>query len=177
MPKTRLNADIRNRLRNFAKKNVSVAKEERSLERAYAKAAKLVTEAVRKKCPENEMAVLKKHDVTIEEREFRLADASARVTQFTMRRPDCLSVPRSYRYNAVFAASNACMKAVDDWELKESAHNEARKKVLDRYYAVIAASRYVEDVIEVWPAVSPILEQFLSERGKNLPAAVSDETI
>lgn len=177
MAKTRLNVDVRDRLRKFAKDNIAVPKELKAFDAAYAKAAKLVTKAVRDKYPADHMEILERYDVVTRDKSVKVVDPNGRITEFRFRDEDRPVRPRNYHHREVFKSTNACLGAIDDWELKSAAYETARAEILRHYHALIEASRYVEDVIEVWPASSTILTQFLSERGKNLPAAVSDETI
>ncbi|MEM8575543.1 MAG: hypothetical protein AAGF48_13010 [Pseudomonadota bacterium] len=173
MAKTRLLASAKGALHSFAREHVTAPAEKKALTAAYRKVVRLLTPFIAKKFPPEDMALLDKYDMARRDDCIQCVHESGRVLQFKFEDGEGPLLPDRYCSSRRFVPSTKCMDAIDDWILKKDAHEKALKEIRDKYYALIEASRNVEDVLEVWPAAKVVLAPYMHQ----LPVAVSEATI
>lgn len=177
MAKTRLLVRAKERLRNFARDNVSTPKEQRAVDRAYAKVARILTPIIEKKYPPATMEILEQCKVARRDRCVRCINENGRVIEFSFKEEDAPLVPNRYCSSRNFKVTKACLDALDDYDLRKGEKKKAEDETLSKYFGLIEASRYAEDIIEVWPAAAPMLSEYFASQRQNLPAAVSADVI
>jgi hypothetical protein len=172
MPKTRLNTDMRQKLKNHARTLVRCP-EESAASVAAKKALTNVTDLLAlTNFPEREMAVLLKYEVVRSTSELEVRRMGSR---------ECLHIslskqfyfPRNDRYDS-------CHYAIElphehpVWPLRDAhekavhAYKDAKNSKLRDYNALIDSCRNYEDVEEVWPEAALIKDSL----GVRAPAAL-----
>ena len=179
MAKTRLLVSAKDSLRRFARQNVTASKEQKALDTAYNKAAKLLMPIIEKQFPTADMELLNKYKVARRDTCIRCVNENGRVVQFDFTNDDAPLLPDRYCYCSShnFTVTKACLSAIDDWLLKKDTCEKAEKEILNQYFALIEATRYAEDILEIWPAAEPVLASYVQLRKQKLPVAVSPDTI
>jgi len=177
MARTRLLVSAKDSLRRFARQNVAASKEQKALDAAYSKAAKLLMPIIEKRFPTADMELLNKYKVARRDTCIRCVNENGRVVQFDFTNDDAPLLPDRYCSSRNSTVTKACLSAIDDWLVKRDACEKAEKKILDQYFALIEATRYAEDIIEIWPASEPALAPYVELRKQKLPVAVSPDTI
>lgn len=178
MPKVRLNKEMREDLTDFLVENLPnlCKKENTKREKAYQKARDLVLKDRLKKYPANGMAVLEKYKQTRSESTIVGVDPAGRQVEMSLRAEDAPRKPDDYSTTVhPFRAGTAT--AIDDYGLADNEYKEAVRTKRADYDALIAAFRYVEDVIEVWPASKSVLDDYLAAAGRNLPVALPESAL
>ena len=179
MAKTKLLVSTKDSLKDFARRSIDVPSARKDVEEAYAKAVKLLRPQIEKEYPLHEMAILGRYGAAENKTNIQCVGENSRVVYFKLREQDAvlLPSPRYCKIHPRLLVSSACLNAVDKWRLKVDALDDARNKAFAKYRALIDAAKYVEDIIDVWPAAKPLLDEFIASRSQNLPVAVSPETL
>lgn len=160
MAKTRLNGNHRDLLRRFAMENVRCEAERKAFDRAYAKAAKLVRDAVEKKYPTDEMAVLAKHNVAKPDTCIRGASADGRVIPFNFKSSEDAPVcPQTYCSTRAIPFSQATVDAVLAYDRAKIALDKAEEDKKGKYLSLIRSATTFEEVVDIWPAAETLRER------------------
>lgn len=161
MAKTRLNGNHRHLLRQFANDNLSCPAEKKARDRAYAKAAKLVSEIVRKKFPVADMAILSKYEVGAPDACINGTAPDGRFLRFTFDAEDSLIpvVPNRYCSTRAMAWTVTATEAIDAFEKANNALDKALEAKRVNYQALINSARTFEEVVSVWPAAEALRDK------------------
>lgn len=176
MAKLRLNNDYRLFLRRLATKNVTCAAEAAADEAAYKAAEKIVRAMVVDRFPAKDMKVLQRYNVASRDTCFRIQLAAGGVVQFEFRGATDdvgIWVPDATCSSRLYIADEAQTTIIQSSLDAESAVEDARKRKLEDYCALIEASSTLEQIEEVWPEASALREY----AGRTLPAVLSDDVI
>lgn len=178
MAKVRLNKEMREELTEFVRVNLPhlCAKEYKKRENCYEKARDLVLKDRLKKYPEADMKILKKYGQTRLENNVLGVDPSGRQLSMSLRDGDAPLKPDIYS-QTTHPFRTATANAIDNYGLAENEYKEAIRVRRTDYDALITAFRYVEDVIEVWPASTAVLDDYLAAAGRNLPVALPESAL
>jgi NADPH:quinone reductase-like Zn-dependent oxidoreductase len=177
MAKTRLLVSAKDSLRQFARQNVAASKEQKALDATYKKAAKLLMPIIEKQFPKADMELLDRYKVARRDTCIRCVNENGRVVQFNFTSDDAPLLPARYHSSRNFMVTKTCLTAIDDWLLKKDACKKAEQEILSQYFALIEATRYAEEILEIWPAAEPALASYVKLRKQKLPVAVSPDTI
>lgn len=177
MAKTRLNETHRGLLRDFAEGSVASPKVQSLRDKAYAKAARLVSEEVQKRFPPDKMATLAEYGCAAPDFCIRGGAPTGQFLAFRFDAADALApmVPafncssRSIPFSArAVEAIEACTKAADTLK-------KARDEKLTAYRSLIITARTFEDVIAVWPAAEALRDKIV--RSSTSLVALSDDVV
>lgn len=159
--KTRLNQHHRGLLRTFANKGIACPHEQKIRDKAYAKAAKLVSEGASKKFPAADMSILAKYSVAEPDTCLRGGTPDGRFIVFNFDDADPLMpvLPIASCGSRPFAWNIATVEAVESFDKAQHALKKARAEKLEKYRALIMAARTFEEVVAVWPATETLREQ------------------
>jgi len=179
MAKVRMNVKMRNDLTKFVDTFLPnlCKKEFKIKESKYKKAKDLVLRDRLKKYPDEDMAVLKKYNQTRNESTIVGVDPEGRQTSLSLKIEDQPQKPNNFCFTTIHPFKAATAKAIDEYELADHNYKETIKKRRADYDALINAYRYVEDVIEVWPASIKVLDDYLQASGRNLPVALPESAL
>ena len=181
MPKTRLSQEKRDCLLSWMMKQYD-KKHANQLEKPKAKALAAMNTAIRKKYPENEMEILRKHNVARQDSCLRFVDSDTNEFfgfDWGYRRdiPEELAdVPYNAgcRSNDVFIITPAGRRAVEAFNNARDEAREARKQKESDYRSFLSSCRHMEDVHEVVPLPEDMQRRYMS--GSPL-VAVNEELI
>lgn len=157
MAKRPLRAWMRDKLLNHIKEIVVPAREKRALDAAYAKAAPMVTTAIRKKYPEKDMALLERYGVASRYGEAKLQSPAGQVVLFTFVGEDCPFVPCNSEYRQIYLTDAATVAAIEKHGVAKDAFAKERERRIVAFRMLISSAQYVEDVTDVWPEAGVIL--------------------
>ncbi len=156
MAKRPLRAWMRDKLLNHAKEVIQPAAEKRALDKAYARAADLVTQVIEKKYPPRDMAVLAKYECVSHHGTFSLQSPDGLVRQFVYA-GDGPRTPNKNTYHMIYLADGKTFAAVETWETTKDAFEAERRRRLSAFDTLVRSAAHVEDVIEVWPEAGQII--------------------
>lgn len=178
MPKTRLTKEVRDQLERLAKRSLVCEAEAAAERAAYDVIAPLVMTLVLKRFPARDMRILKKYEVARADTCIRLVNDGGGIEVFHFNEGEGPVVPSRYCSSRNFIAPAETLAALGEWEKARDAHKLAKQAAVAKYRAVINGARNAEDILEVWPASSVVLNQFIEARraARSLPAA-SDAAI
>lgn len=159
MPKTRLTNYMRSQLNQLARELVTAPIEEAELTDAYQAASTLVRLTVEEALPPADMLVLKKYGCARVDDCIRLNLPAGGVVRFVFANETGPLVVYTV-CGRVFNADNATAKVVNRWLAAVTAHEQAVGTKLMDYAALISASRYYEDVLNVWPEAERLRTKF-----------------
>lgn len=175
MAKTRLNEDSRMALRQLMNEIVVCPKEQAAVDKAYAAAEPLVRRLVEKKYPPKDMEVLKRHDVGGIDDCIKLKlSTDYNIEQFLFAKGTGPYVAKATYYGQIYDGTS-CAKQVGAWVRATEKRDEALETKRLDYKALIANSRYFEDVAEVWPEAEQLRDKICT-KNKAL-TTLSDDVI
>lgn len=163
--KTRLNSYSRDSLMALAKSVIKCPAEEISLAAAYAKAATLVRAAVEAQLPPKDMKVLLKYGKAEVDDCIKVSGAGSYYSWFHFEKglgPLSLGC-------RTFLVDGDTTAAVIAWEKAKESRDDAIRTKINDYQALIQASRYFEDVLEIWPEA----EKLRGDIGLNTVSTIS----
>jgi hypothetical protein len=178
MPKTRLTNGVRDQLVRLAERSLVCEAEAAAERAAYDAVSPLVMALVLERFPARDMRILKKYEVARTDTCIRLVNSGGGIELFKFHDDDAPVVPSRYCASRNFIAPDETLTALGAWKKARDAHNAAKKAAVLKYRAVINGARNAEDILEVWPAASAVLDRFIEARqvARSLPTA-SDAAI
>lgn len=189
MAKTRLNRGSRDAATEYIEAHLTTPNEQKRYDKAIKKAYAVISKAVDKKYPPEDMAVLAKYNLTRGDTCGAVVTPDGKVVGFDLpskylcersqgvfRRSEYPSfiVPQGRCQIRNLPTTKAGGDAVEEFDASISALKEARASKLRDYKAVIEGSRYIEDLVDVVPALADTLEPFKSA---NTGLSVSGEIL
>lgn len=153
MARTRLNSGHREELESLAEQIIATPKETDNVNRLYALAYPGVMAAVEHRYPPKDMAVLKRYECAGPVRSIKVQSERSVATEFDIRKTDRQPIqPSQYSYSSlIFIVDHDLLKLAEELSAALVAQKDARKRKLADYKGFISASRFFEDVVEIWP--------------------------
>jgi hypothetical protein len=172
MAKTRLNRHLREVLYKKVRDEVTLPELGAKEEKAYERAAAHLRTFLHKRWPEPDMEVLRRYDSVYKHSHVRLQIPGLGVTEFHFKQPYTYERPAHGSYYPLTADAKT-NDAVCDWVAARDAHQKALGVIHHDYLELIRGSRYLEDIMAVWPEVVALKE---AARSTSL-IVLSDEVI
>ncbi len=153
-----LNKSDRETLFNFAKANISCPPEKAALDAAYDKAKPYVLEAVQKRFPPADMAIMQKYGATREDPCIRFGGYYNADSVFHFNTGEAVPlVPRNTGCSELhYEWSSDALNALNSYVLARHAHRKALDQKIEDYRRLIVGSRTFNDVVAVWPAAESL---------------------
>ena len=180
MPKTRLNAQMRDQLRQHARTLVRCPAESAAAQAAKKALTDVTDKLADARFPEREMSVLLKYELvqTCDQLDAR-REGSRNCEHLRLSKP--FYMPRNgYQSSCHYAVELPNDHPV--WALQRAyanacrAYQDAKKAKLEDYYALINSCRNYEDVEEVWPEAAAIKDA-LGVRTIHALTVLSEDTV
>ncbi len=160
--RTRLNETHRSLLRKFAQEHTACPKEQKARDKTYERASRLVREAIEKRFPPADMAVLLKYEVAAPDLCIQGGSPSGQFVGFEYTAAeDAPTVPRRYCSSRSIPFTQTAVDAIESYTKAKDACEIALTKKLDAYSTLIRTARTFEEVVDVWPAVAALREQIV----------------
>lgn len=170
MAKRHLYAWMRAQLRDHVNKNVHPVAEKKAMDAAYKKALKPILAVVHKKWPVKDMAVLEKHGVSETAATINLSFPNGVVQQLAFDN-DAPLCPNRGRYHQMFLVDQDTADAIEAFLDAQKVYNTERERRVKAYLALIDTSKYIEELVDVWPEAATLLPQ------GSVPTIMSPEMI
>lgn len=178
MPKLKLLISHKDALKKLARRIVECHEQKAKLDKLYESAAVIVAKAVAEKFPPKDMEVLKKYGTSsmMDSPRVILADGSTVQFQYRDGDPRTPLTPIHRAYNEIYRIEgerdsktvDAAISALADYE-------EAMRKKLADYNAVIDSTVYAEDLAAIWPDSADLIATW--HRTSTALVAISPEVI
>lgn len=149
MAKRRLLEWMRCKLVAHAREVVAPIKEKKELDSAYEKASTLVRSMLLTKYPPKEMVVLKKFGFGGFVCSIKVQFPNGVVDKFEFEEDDAIFIASSY--GQIHAVNQKTADAIERWSRVKATFTKERDKRVAAYKALVDGSRYVEDIVAVWP--------------------------
>jgi hypothetical protein len=180
MTKIRLNKTHRAIITDYGQGVIDKLIDRNALDAAYESLLAGVNAAIRKKFPEAEMVVLRKHNLVTFDRCLKMQFPTGRVDGFTFDYKDeqrLADLP--YRWGCgssdVFAVDEATETAFDSYQLLQKAYREERSRKRANLESLVESAKTLDDVLEVIELPAAVQEQ-LGKRSQAL-VALSPDTL
>ena len=165
--KTRMNQGHRDALRAFAKRYLEKVYPSTEVDAAYAEADKAVRRLVEENYPKREMKTLLKYEVAERADSISVQLTAGGFDRFYFKsKPDNLPlVPRKSSWTGICVpadqqATDAINKYNDTFKRRE----ETIKTRLTDYRDLILVTKYVEDLLEVWPEATEVTKTMVQSQ-------------
>jgi hypothetical protein len=181
MTKIRLNKTHRDIISNYGQEVIDKLIDRKSLDAAYESILSGVNTAIRKKFPEAEMIVLRKHNLSTVDRCLKMQfPTTGRVDGFNFEHKDekrisDLPYRRGCGTSDVFAVDEATEAAYDSYHLLLKAYREERSRKLANLNSLVESAKTLDDVLEVID-LPPAVQERLGKKSQAL-VALSPETL
>jgi hypothetical protein len=163
MAKTRLNQAHREMLLRFATDNLSCPAEEKARAKAYERASRLVRDAVEKRFPSDDMAVLTKYNCSYPDACIRGGSPSGQFVGFQFdKKEDAPIVPDHGCSSRSIGFTQATVDAIEAFEKANNLLKDARQKKIDAYRTLIGTARSFEEITAVWSAAEALAEKIVA---------------
>ncbi|OXE37460.1 MAG: hypothetical protein CGW95_01545 [Phenylobacterium zucineum] len=161
-----MNAGHRDALKALADKLIAQTADRAELDTTYAKAAKAVSDHMKRRYPPADMAVLEKYGQAHVDRCVYVSTGGSNYQRFEFRADDALAALRP-------GSRNSCnhrtpLLLTDDEDTALTAYNKASrareaeiKQRRDDFYTLINSALTYEELVAVWPAADALREQIL----------------
>jgi hypothetical protein len=178
--KIKLNKSHRQVIQDYGVKHITTAIDrikEKKLLQAMLDGANA---AIRVKYPENEMVILRKHNLTRKDFCLKFQFPSGRVDGFTFASDsEIADLPYRagcyYGSNDVFPVTEKFEKAFDDHAKLKAANDDTQKTKLDEFFSFLNACQFIDDVLDVIPLPGDIRKRLGHE--STALVAVTPETV
>lgn len=167
-----LNKQLRFRLEGLAAEIVACPDAEKAERAAYQQAAAHVRRVAQAKFPPKDMRVLRKYKKAHIDDCIKLKLASGGVEMFRFDKGMGPLTADPTHAGTIYEADGATTAVVADWVAATGALQDAKKRKLADYQALIRAARTLEDVTAIWPEA----EQVRPPRSTAL-VALSEEAV
>lgn len=166
MARTRLTQNARSVLNGLARKLITTPVETQALKDAYAVALSGVIAAVELSYLQKDMKILARYEVAFRDTCIKLQADGRYVRQFIINSDaEASLVPRRNGCSArVYLVEDAVWESIGIWETAKKTADTARNQKRADYEGLIAASRFFEDVVEVWPEAEQLRTQICGQR-------------
>lgn len=181
MAKAKLFIRHKEMLQTFARKSVRADDEKNVMDDLYAKIAPLVKAVVEKKYPPKDMKVLLKYEQSYRDECINLSGHDGQVRRFNFRTvskvvtqedeelmdfiPYVPGAPSGYGCkNRVYVADKVLSELIDDYNQAKTVFDAEIAGKYAKYKAVIQASNFYEELLQIWPAAEALREEIMSDR-------------
>jgi len=175
-----LNKSDRKLLFTFAKSNITCPAEQAAFDAAYDTAKPFVIDAVHKRFPPADMAIMAKYGATREDPCIGFGGFYDPDSVFRFKPGEALPlVPRTTGCGELrYDWSKEALAALNAYVLARQAHRKALDSKIEDYRRLIIGSRTFNDVAAVWPAVEALRTKLIPKTPEQRALAVlSEETI
>jgi hypothetical protein len=180
MTKIRLNKSHRDTIINYGQAVIDKSIDRKELDAAYDAILAGVNAAIRKRFPEADMVVLRKHKLETIDFCLKMQFPSGRVDGFAFNHKDeeriCdLPYRRGCGNSDVFAVNEATESAFDSYALLHKSYREERNRKRSNLDALVESAKTLDDVLEVIELPAEVLER-LGRKSQAL-VALSPDTL
>lgn len=161
----RLNALYRQKLENFARRNLQVDKEHQAYLDVYHEARPLVLALVVDRYPRADMEVLKRYDLARNDSCFHIGNHDSQ-NKFELRTEDIeehqVLVPKGNCWERVYTkADRELINLVQKVNLLNDKWHEAKEKKLWHYVQAIRSTSTFNELAAVWPAIEILRDEIV----------------